>query len=180
MSQGTAPPLSDGAIFLTSFELGDIEAHLAGEDEEQARRFGWYPARSTHETVRAAIERWQQEWRTDGARLAWALRDGEGVLAGGCELRLKEDGQAEISYWVFPQYRGRGWAARAVELAARYAFEYLGVQRIEACVEPDNWASRRTVERAGFMQERVLVGHERVGDQWRDMVLYARNGEPEP
>jgi hypothetical protein len=36
--------------------LGDASAHLAGEDEEQARRFGWYPARLTLEGVRRAIQ----------------------------------------------------------------------------------------------------------------------------
>jgi hypothetical protein len=36
---------------LDQHSLADADAHLAGEDEEQARRFGWYPAVS-----RARIE----------------------------------------------------------------------------------------------------------------------------
>ena len=37
--------------------LQDAEAHLAGEDEELARRFGWFPRQSTLAGVRETIER---------------------------------------------------------------------------------------------------------------------------
>jgi hypothetical protein len=63
-----APRLTDGVIVLDRHRLADADAHLAGEDEEQARRFGWYPATSTPETVRRAIRRWQRQWASDGAR----------------------------------------------------------------------------------------------------------------
>ena len=43
--------MTDGVGVLNGFTLDDAEAHLAGEDEEQARRFGWYPARLTLERL---------------------------------------------------------------------------------------------------------------------------------
>src|SRR4051794_9826676 len=86
------PALSDGVIRLNGFQLDDISEHLAGEDEEQARRFGWFPARSSEATVRAAIERWQHEWLVGGDRLAWAARElDSGALVGGCEIQRRED-----------------------------------------------------------------------------------------
>jgi hypothetical protein len=48
--------LTDDVIVLDRHALGDASAHLAGEDDEQARRFGWYPARLTLEGVRRAIQ----------------------------------------------------------------------------------------------------------------------------
>jgi hypothetical protein len=39
--------LTDGGVVLDGFALSDAAAELAGEDEEQARRVGWPPARST-------------------------------------------------------------------------------------------------------------------------------------
>jgi hypothetical protein len=53
------PTLTDGAVVLDAFTLDDADPHLAGEDEEHARRFGWFPRSSTPETVRSAIVRWQ-------------------------------------------------------------------------------------------------------------------------
>jgi len=38
------PDERDGIIFLNRYTNDDIPAHLAGEDEETARRFGWWPS----------------------------------------------------------------------------------------------------------------------------------------
>ena len=162
-------------IVLDRHVLTDADAHLAGEDKEQARRFGWYPARSTLEGVRRAIERWQRQWAASGATRAFAIREEEtGALAGGCEARLGDNRIAEMSYWVFPPFRGRGYAARAIHLACEWAFAKLGVERMEIYVEPDNMASRGAALRAGFTEEGVLRARGQFGGERRDLVLYSR------
>jgi RimJ/RimL family protein N-acetyltransferase len=155
------PVLSDGVVQLDALTLSDAEAHWAGEDEEQARRFGWYPRRSTLDGVRAHILACEAEWRQGGPRLAWALREaGAKLLLGGCELRLQGDGTAHMSWWVFPSYRRRGFASRAVRLATQYAFQALGVREIEALVESDNLASLGVARNTGFVPiEQVQEGH---------------------
>ena len=170
-----APRLTDGVIVLDQLTVADADAHSAGEDEEQARRFGWHPARSTAEGVRTVIEKWQLEWASDASTRTFAIRDVQThSLAGGCQVRLRHGAIAEMSYWVFPPFRGRGFAARAVSLACQWAFTALGVERMELYIEPDNAASRRAAVRAGFTEEGVLRAREQIGDQRRDMVLYSR------
>jgi hypothetical protein len=56
--------LSCAANAFSSTCHADEEA-AAGEDEETARRFGWWPARSTEETVRAAYA--SRNFRPDSA-----------------------------------------------------------------------------------------------------------------
>jgi RimJ/RimL family protein N-acetyltransferase len=169
------PTLTDGVVLLTAHTPADAEAHLAQEDEEQARRFGWYPARSTMEHVLAAFARWQEAWNMGGATRALAMREvAGGALAGGCEIRLKDEGIAHLSYYTFPDFRRRGLAARAVRLACAYAFTELGVERAELYIEPDNAASRGVARRAGFTEEGLLRGQALFGTERRDMVLYAR------
>jgi RimJ/RimL family protein N-acetyltransferase len=171
--ESRAPRLEDGVILLDGHRLEDIEAHLSGEDEETARRFGWYPHRSTPETARATIERWQENWRKGEKTRAWAVRDlATGKLLGGCEVRLRGQDVAEMSYWTAHDCRNRGVASRAARLACDYAFRELGVKRMEIHVEPDNLASRRVAERAGFVLESRLEGG--AGDPSQIMVLYAR------
>src|SRR4051812_45065533 len=75
---------------------------------------------------------------------------GNGELVGGCELRLRPDGTASMSYWTFPQYRRRGLATRSVQLAAEYAFARLEVAEIELHIEPDNTGSLGVARGAGF------------------------------
>jgi RimJ/RimL family protein N-acetyltransferase len=172
----TQPRLTDGVIVLDRHTQADAEKHLAGEDEEHARRFGWHPARSTPETVRQAIEKWQGDWLFSGPKRAFAMREAKtGSLVGGCELSLRDDGTAEMSYWVFPPFRRRGFAARAISLACEWAFDELGVERIDLYIEPDNAASRAAAARAGFTEEHVLPAHRQFGpEDRRDMVLYSR------
>ena len=41
------PELRNHGIILNAHNDSEIAAHVAGEDEETARRFGWWPAYST-------------------------------------------------------------------------------------------------------------------------------------
>jgi RimJ/RimL family protein N-acetyltransferase len=167
--------LTDGQIVLDGFTLEDVADHLAGEDEEQARRFGWYPKRSTEETARAAILQWQGAWQDDGDRVAWAAREaGSRVLVGGCELKLRGDGLAEMSWWIFPPHRRRGLATRAIRLAGDYAFAHLGVRRIDAQIEPDNVGSRRAAENAGFVLQGPAPDLEMDDGTKRAALRYSR------
>jgi RimJ/RimL family protein N-acetyltransferase len=164
------PRLTDGTVVLDAFRLTDAQSHLAGEDDELARRFGWFPRRSTLARARETIERWQAEWSNQGLTRCFATRladggeradrgeraDGgeraeSGELVGGCELRLRPDRTASMSYWTFPHHRRRGLASRAVRLAAEYAFACLDVTEIELYIEPDNAGSLGVARAAGFI-----------------------------
>jgi RimJ/RimL family protein N-acetyltransferase len=170
------PTLSDGVVVLDAWTLADVAAQLAGEDDEQAWRFGWFPRRSTEETVRAAIERWREQWRSDGCTRAFATRDAVGgALVGGCELRLQENRVGHCSYWTFPAWRCRGYAARALRLLCEYAFAELAVVRVEAQIEADNVGSRGVVRAAGLIEQGVLCSRAAGWEgPRREIVVYAR------
>lgn len=57
------PNYSDGVVRLTGFAPVDVEAHLAGEDDETALRFEWWPNSSTEEAVLRAFDEWAAGWR---------------------------------------------------------------------------------------------------------------------
>ena len=102
------PELRNDGIILNAHNDSEVSAHVAGEDEETARRFGWWPAYSTEETVRAAYANWARNWQEDGPVRAFAARDpGSGALVGNCELRIGPDGTGEVSYWTHAGKRGR-------------------------------------------------------------------------
>jgi RimJ/RimL family protein N-acetyltransferase len=146
------PELRSDGIILNAHNDSEVAAHVAGEDEETARRFGWWPAYSTEETVRAAYANWARNWQEDGPVRAFATRDpGSGALVGNCELRIGPDGTGEVSYWTHVGKRGRGYARNALALLVGYAAS-IGVTRLEAHVAPDNHASRHVAEAAGFTQ----------------------------
>jgi RimJ/RimL family protein N-acetyltransferase len=91
-------------------------------------------------------------------------------------LRIAErdPGLAAVGYWLRPEARGRGAATVAVQLIARWAFDELAVQRLELTTAPENVASQRVAERAGFTREGVLRGLIATkNDGRRDSVMFS-------
>jgi RimJ/RimL family protein N-acetyltransferase len=91
-------------------------------------------------------------------------------------LRIAErdPGLASVGYWLRPEARGRGAATVAVQLAARWAFGELGVQRLELTTSPENAASQRVAERAGFTREGILRGLVATKNHGRsDTVMFS-------
>jgi RimJ/RimL family protein N-acetyltransferase len=166
----SVPELRNDGIILNAHNDSEVAAHVAGEDEETACRFGWWPAYSTEETVRAAYANWATNWQEDGPVRAFAARDpGSGAFVGNCELRIGPDGTGEVSYWTHAGKRGRGYARSALALLVGYAAS-IGVTRLEAHVAPDNHASRHVAEAAGFTQADTFTDVDGT-----EFIRYARD-----
>ena len=82
---------------------------------------------------------------------------------------------AHIGYWVDRNYANRGFTTQAVKLVTSFGFSQLGLHRIEINVRPENAASCRVAEKAGF----VLEGHRKeflhIDGAWRDHVCFVKN-----
>jgi len=83
-----------------------------------------------------------------------------------------------MSYWVFPEFRDRGYASRAGPARVGFgAFSAAGVARIELHIEPDNAASRAVAHRAGFREAGIVP----VGEgEPRDVLLSVRARSNDP
>ena len=145
------PVLVGDGFVLRVLELTDAEAWKAGEDVEQIR---WFeaPGPSPMENVARAIERWPAGWEEAGPRRHWGIWT-EGVLCGGVEVRVRDDGRARASYLVFPPARRMGLASKSLRLAAEWAFPNLGVSAVVAVIDELNLASRDAAMKAGFSLE---------------------------
>lgn len=63
----------------------------------------------------------------------------------------------ELSYLVFgPQRRGRGYATEAVRLLTAYLFARERIERLQLNIHPDNLASQRVAEKAGYTREGLM------------------------
>lgn len=83
---------------------------------------------------------------------AWALVDAHDRLMGKVGLSDYDGSSANLSYWLHPDARGRGWmtiAVRAVTSSALNSAD-LGLIKVRACVAVENKASRLVLERVGF------------------------------
>jgi RimJ/RimL family protein N-acetyltransferase len=77
-------------------------------------------------------------------------RRSDGLAIGGVGFKGPPDGGVvEVGYGLVPSARGQGYAAEALEILVQIAAG-LGVATIRAETDPDNGASRRTLEHAGL------------------------------
>jgi ribosomal-protein-alanine N-acetyltransferase len=61
----------------------------------------------------------------------------------------------------------------ALQSLLPFAFERLGLHRIEAACLPHNEASRKLLEKSGFQEEGLARRYLRINGSWQDHVLYA-------
>ena len=103
---------------------------------------------------------------TSGQVLGW-------VAASGVSDRCVYQGVVEHSLYVAPAARGRGVGA-ALLRALIGSTEAAGIWTIQSGIFPENTASLRLHERAGFRVVGVRAGLGRHRGRWRDVVLLER------
>jgi RimJ/RimL family protein N-acetyltransferase len=157
--------LRDGDLLLRPSVPGDAEAIREVYSEPDIRRWmGWDDQPPDDAEARANIERAARAWE-EGTWAVFRIVDAAtDKVVGGVNLRLGDHRIGEISYFLRASARGRGLATRAVRLVAAWAFDELALERIELRAHPENQASLRVAERAGFTRE----GVERASRAWPD------------
>jgi RimJ/RimL family protein N-acetyltransferase len=170
------PPLSDGTAALRPWGPEDASATTAWGADPEILRWTAVPAGYT-ESAAVAYRRRVEEERTLGRAIAFAIVDAaSGSVLGSCDLRRPDPEDlalGEIGYLLSANARGRGYATRAVGLLVGWAFDVLGIERVQALAHPDNPRSQAVLERLGFRREGLLRGY-RSGEHGReDRFMFA-------
>lgn len=85
------------------------------------------------------------------------LNDETGRSVGDlCFKGLDFNGIVEIGYGIKKEYEGHGYMTEAVTAMARWASEQIGVNDVEAEIDPENKASQRVLEKAGFCLNGIM------------------------
>jgi RimJ/RimL family protein N-acetyltransferase len=134
------------------------------------------------------VEQWLRqgvhELRRSGQGIHLAMTDGEGIIVGAISLFKTSwsTGTTEVGYGVHPLYRGRGFATEAVRGLAKWAFETVGLRRIDLTANLDNHASLSVARKAGFTWEGVVREAVLDDDGTHDLVVLGllRTDSPAP
>lgn len=171
------PPLADEVVVLRRWEAEDVPGKVMGFADPSVQRFSWTKATPYTEEDARSFFAYQEEARQRGEELCFAFvepADPGMVLGGGSLYDIDvEQGRAAVGYWLAPSSRGRGVATHATRLMARWAFDELGVARVDLTCGPDNERSQRVAERCGFVREGVLRSHMPFKGGRRDTVMFS-------
>jgi RimJ/RimL family protein N-acetyltransferase len=150
--------LSDGVVSLRPTEPEDWPLLVAEANNEASLRWAVHPYRMT-----------------DAAAIRFTGRAGLDRLVGGqtslliCEavsgegagtLWLRRVGPPNVvalGYGVLPEFRGRGFTARALRLLSDWAFSQTPIVRLELGCKAANIASARAAEAAGFTRDALMA-----------------------
>lgn len=146
-------PVSVGDIAIRRLRHEDAEAFALGTEDAAVREYGHLPLREyTPQIVRDQIDGVIAAGLADGSLAVLAIADGESdrFLGSLVLFDFRED-RAEVGFWLAKEARGRGAAAKALDAAAALAAKS-GLGLLEARTSPQNTASRRVLETAGFRQ----------------------------
>lgn len=170
--------VSDGIVVLRPFRLQDAEETFAAVRESLPKLKPWmswahddYSYNETREFIRITRARWQE-----GNLFAFVITDAEsGLVLGGCSLSHIHPVYhlCNLGYWVRSSRHGQGIAGRATQLAARYAFEQVGLIRVEIVIALQNQASIHVAEKVGAHYEGILRNRMVVGKDVYDARMYS-------
>jgi len=88
-----------------------------------------------------------------------------GDLIGCIEINMGT-GSDTFGYWLAEPHWGQGYASEAILAMQRFAFQVAGKKELCAAVHPDNPASTRVLEKAGFVYDRIENG---LGGRCKDV-----------
>ncbi len=112
-----------------------------------------------------------------GIRTTWAVtlnQEYSGLLMGMVSLSTEEadQGVAELGYWLGSPYWRQGFATEAARAAVTYAFENLGLIRLQAYHFTRNPASGSVLLKLGFKELCQRPQAVRKGNTLEDIVIY--------
>ncbi len=182
MTDGVRPLRADGRrVWVASATEADVDAYVRASERSRQRLLAWNPVDpyGLPSLVRAAS-------RYHRTLLIHARTpDGDHDLVGKVNVTNVVLGRAlmgTLGYDAFDPYAGRGLFAEGLRLVVDLAFERaphgMGLQRLEANVQPGNVRSGAVLRALGFRHEGfspayLLLPGPTGRDEWRDHDRYA-------
>lgn len=82
-----------------------------------------------------------------------------------------------IGYWIDERFAGQGLTPEACVIVMRFAFEELGLHRVQVAIIPRNAASRRVMAKLGIREEGVATRYLEINGVWEDHMRHAITAE---
>lgn len=105
-----------------------------------------------------------QELGQEGKACRWTIQlKANDSIIGSCGFNYLdfENERAEIGYELGYPYWGNGYITEALQALLSFGFQELGLNRIEAKVEPENANSVKVLKKLRFVEEGLLRQYEK-------------------
>ena len=161
----TVPPLETARLLLPPFTLEDAHAVLADSRVGRA----WSPGYPTEGDREIAAMLLRTGPPSDQRAVVFGTRRivlrASGLTVGGIGFFGPPDeaGTLSVGYGIAPEVRGQGLTSEALRAMLAFAATHPEVRRVLADTTPDNLASQRVLQKAGFQRvgaDEALIYYE--------------------
>lgn len=169
------PQLKTERLLLRQFNENDLDNVYKGLSHPDIIKY--YGISFTSREAAEEQLTWFYQLEKTGTGIWWAVCSPDNKTfygAGGLNNLRTEHKKAEIGFWLFPEYWGKGIMIEAMPHICNYGFEDLGLHRIEGLVETGNIACKRAMAKLAFTHEGTMKDCEIKNGQFISVDVYAK------
>ena len=128
----------------------------------------------SEQDVRAIFDSRLAEWSPGSPHwLCLVMCDNDSGSPLGVTGYVHENNEcAEVGFLLAPEAQGKGYGAESLHAVCDFAFTTGGLHRMTACVTAGNYASRRLLEKTGFILEGTLRESYWLHQTWHDDWIF--------
>ena len=145
-------------LVITRFTIDMAEAVHRNSLDADNRRFVPDEVFETLEEAAETVRFLMSVYENGDGPLVYPVCLKDGTCIGYVQAVPFDDGTWEVGYHIGENYTKKGFATEAVKAFLPVIMPRLGIDRIKGICLADNLASRKVMERCGFMKEFEGIG----------------------
>ncbi len=164
--------LNDRDVFVRRVARDDRDEFLELMQASHSLHEPWISPPLSHRAFDAYLARMQ---RNDHEGMLVCRRE-DAAIVGVINLNNIMRGSflsSSLGYYAGLPYAGHGYMTAGLKATIRFAFDELGLHRLEANIQPNNAPSLNLVRRCGFRNEGFSPRLLYIAGQWRDHERWA-------
>lgn len=169
------PVLETERLILRKITHADDDAMYEIRTDDRHYQFIGNPTKPTKKEVVEKVQR-AIDLHAENNGISWGITlKGNPKAIGSVDYwrMIKAHHRCEIGYMLHPDHYQQGIMYEALMATINYAFKNIKLHTIEANISPQNIASRKLVEKCGFVQEGLLKESYLYNGEFLDTVIYS-------
>jgi ribosomal-protein-alanine N-acetyltransferase len=153
-------------------DLGNVFKGLSHPDIIKYYGVSFDSLEATKEQIK-----WFSMLEDTGTGIWWAIcsLDGKTFYGGAGFNELSQSNKkAEVGLWLLPEFWGKGIMQETMSLICNYAFDQLGLHRIEGFVETKNTNCKKALSKLQFIHEGTMKDCEVKDGELISLDIYAK------
>lgn len=169
------PNLETNRLNLRRLTSTDVNEILALRSNPEIMKFIPRPLITTQEEALEFISAMDTNVNNNSV-INWAIttKENDQLIGMIGYYRMKpENYRAEVGYILSAEYHGQGIMTEALQRVVQFGFEEMGLNSIEAVIDPENYGSEKVVLKNNFVKEGHFKENTFFEGKFFDSVFYS-------